>query len=402
MIRKLRLKFILINMTVATLLLAVIFGLVFHFTRSDLEQKSIAMMENIAAHPFQVGLPDEPGEDVRLPFFTIQVAPGGVIVAADGGYYDLSDEDFLRDLLDAVEESDRPLGVIEAYHLRFLRVETPYRQCLVFADISSELSTLRSLTQTCVILGLISFFAFLWGSVLLSKWAVRPLENAMAQQRDFVAAASHELKTPLAVITTSAELLQSPATAPDARQSSADNILTMARQMRSLVEQLLSLARAEQAPDPSALAPVDWSNAVTQAALPLEAVLFEAGLTLELDVEPGISVQGDPARLQELVSIFLDNARKYSRPGGTVTVTLRAYGRTRCRLAVANEGEPLTEAQRTEIFKRFYRGDPSRRRDGSYGLGLSIAQAIVTAHRGRLWAESENGVNRFLVELNRV
>ena len=103
MIRKLRLKFILINMTVATLLLAVIFGLVFHFTRSDLEQKSIAMMENIAAHPFQVWLPDEPGEDVRLPFFTIQVAPGGVIVAADGGYYDLSDEDFLRDLLDAVE-----------------------------------------------------------------------------------------------------------------------------------------------------------------------------------------------------------------------------------------------------------------------------------------------------------
>ena len=71
-------------------------------------------------------------------------------------------------------------------------------------------------------------------------------------------------------------------------------------------------------------------------------------------------------------------------------------------MTVANEGEPLTEAQRTEIFKRFYRGDPSRRRDGSYGLGLSIAQAIVTAHRGRLWAESENGVNRFLVELNRV
>ena len=150
------------------------------------------------------------------------------------------------------------------------------------------------------------------------------------------------------------------------------------------------------------MAPVDWSHAVTQAALPPGAGLFEEGLTLELDVEPGISVQGDPARLQELVSIFLDNARKYSRPGGTVTVTLRTCGRTRCRLTVANEGEPLTEAQRTEIFKRFYRGDPSRRRDGSYGLGLSIAQAIVTAHRGRLWVESENGVNRFLVELNRV
>ena len=126
MIRKLRLKFILINMTVATLLLAVIFGLVFHFTRSDLEQKSIAMMENIAAHPFQVGLPDEPGEDVRpAPSSPSRWLRAAWIVAADGGYYDLSDEDFLRDLLDAVEESDRPLGVIEAYHLRFLGWRRP-------------------------------------------------------------------------------------------------------------------------------------------------------------------------------------------------------------------------------------------------------------------------------------
>ena len=196
MIRKLRLKFVLFTMTIVTLLLVVIFGLVFFFTRANLEQKSIDMMESIAANPFQLGMPNELGEEVRLPYFTLQVGPAGELIATGGGYYDLSDREFLRALIDAVFESPRPLGVIEAYHLRYYRLETPYRQCLVFADISSELSTLRSLTQTCLFLGLISFLAFLWGSVLLSRWAVRPLENAMAQQRDFVAAASHELKTP--------------------------------------------------------------------------------------------------------------------------------------------------------------------------------------------------------------
>lgn len=402
MIRKLRLKFILINMSVVTLLLVVIFGLVFYFTRSNLEQESISMMENIAAHPFQVGLPNELGEDVRLPFFTIQVGPGGEIIAVGGGYYDLTDRDFLRSLLEAVQENARPLGVISEYNLRYYRLETPYRQCLVFADISSEIATLQHLLRTCLILGAVSFLAFLWGSVLLSKWAVRPVEEAMAQQQEFVAAASHELKTPLAVITTSAELLQSPDTAAASRQRCTENILTMARQMRTLVEQLLSLARAEQALDPSSFSTVDWSQAVTQAALPLEAVLFEEGLTLQLDVTPGLTVRGDQGRLQELVTIFLDNARKYSRPGGTVRVTLLPQGKGRCRLTVANEGEPLSEAQRKEIFKRFYRGDPARRCDGSYGLGLSIAEAIVTAHRGRLWAESEGGINRFMVELPRV
>lgn len=399
MIRKLRLKFVLFTMTIVTLLLVVIFGLVFYFTRANLEQKSIDMMESIATHPFQLGIPSELGEEVRLPYFTLQVGPAGELIATGGGYYDLSDLEFLHTLIDAVFESPRPLGVIEAYHLRYYRLETPYRQCLVFVDISSELATLQNLVRTCVILGLVSFLAFLWVSILLSKWAVGPVERAMQQQREFVAAASHELKTPLAVITTSAELLQTPGFSQAEQAGFRENVLAMARQMRALVEQLLELARAEQGLDAKTFTPVDLSRLVERGTLPFEALFFERGLRLESDIAPGLRVRGQADRLGAVLEVLLDNARKYASPGGAVWVSLQPQGRGKCRLSVANEGQPLSPEALAAVFKRFYRADPARSRDGSYGLGLSIAQAIVQAHGGKIWAESSDGVNRFLVEL---
>lgn len=399
MIRKLRLKFVLFNMTIVTLLLVVIFGLVFFFTRANLEQKSIDMMESIAANPFQLGMPNELGEEVRLPYFTLQVGPGGELIATGGGYYDLSDREFLRALIDAVFENHKPLGVIEEYHLRYYRLETPYRQCLVFVDISSELATLQNLVRTCLILGLLSFLAFLWVSILLSKWAVGPVERAMQQQREFVAAASHELKTPLAVITTSAELLQTPGFSQDDKAGFLENVLAMSRQMRSLVEQLLELARAEQGLDAKSFTQVDLSRLTEQGTLPFEALFFERGLRLESDIAPGLRVRGQADRLGAVLEVLLDNARKYASPGGAVWVRLQPQGWGRCRLSVANEGQPLSPEALAAVFKRFYRADPARSRDGSYGLGLSIAQAIVQAHGGKIWAESSDGVNRFLVEL---
>ena len=116
MIKKLRFKFVVINMTIVTLMLAVILGLVFYFTRADLESESIHMLQSIAAQPFHLGVPSEQGEDVRLPFFTIQLGPFGELVATGGGYYDLSDEAFLQDLVEEAVSSPRRLGVIPAYN----------------------------------------------------------------------------------------------------------------------------------------------------------------------------------------------------------------------------------------------------------------------------------------------
>lgn len=399
MIRKLRFKFVFINMSIVTLMLCVIFGLVFYFTRAGLEQESIRMMQNVAGQPFQTNLPSERGEEVRLPFFTLQLDPYGNLVSAGGGYYDLSDQEFLDSLAEIAFSSPRRLGVIEEYNLRYYRADTPLRPCVVFADISSEVTTLSHLTRTCLILGAISFFVFLWGSVLLSKWAVKPVDQAWKQQRDFVAAASHELKTPLTVIITNAELLQSPDYEEDKRETFLTSILTMSSHMRRLIEQMLELARAEGTESRDLFRPVDFSQLVSSAALPFESAFFEAGLSLSVEAEEHIQVTGDAAQLRQVVEILLDNARKYSRERGATQVSLRRHGRDHCVLCVADEGAPIPHEELQNIFKRFYRADPARSRTGSFGLGLSIAQSIVTRHQGKIWAESQDGMNRFFVEL---
>ena len=399
MIQRLRFKFVLVNMGIVTILLCTILGLVFYFTSAQLEMESIRMMEDIASRPFQLDAPGEPGPDVRLPFFTLQVGPHGELMSADGGYYDLSDGDLLSGLVATAAASPQRLGVISEYELRYYRVDAPASQRLVFADISSERATLEGLRTTCLLIGGLSFFAFLWVSILLSKWAVRPVELAWKQQRRFVAAASHELKTPLTVIMTNAELLAAPELREEKREKSLSSILAMSRQMRDLIEQMLELARTDSPEAAALFRPVDLSRLVSQAVLPFESLFFERGLSLDAQVEEGIGVTGEETQLRRVVEILLDNAQKYAKPGGSAAVVLRRRGRGRCVLSVSDEGDPIPPEERRQIFQRFYRADPARSRDGSFGLGLSIAEGIVKQHRGRIWAESRDGRNIFSVEL---
>ena len=246
---------------------------------------------------------------------------------------------------------------------------------------------------------MLCFFAFLAISLKLAAWTVKPVERAWQQQRQFVSDASHELKTPLTVIMTNAELLQSEENDRDSQVRFSANILTMSRQMRALVEQMLELARADSGQGKADLRPVDLSTLAADALLPFDPVFFEQGLMLSSQLAEGINVNGDAGRLKEVLDILLDNARKYTEPPGTVNVRLERWGHHRCRLTVSNPGPPLSAAEQKDIFKRFYRTDPARSRDGSFGLGLSIAQRITEEHHGRIWVESSGGYNRFTVEL---
>ena len=399
MLQKLRLKFVCVNMAIVTLMLLMIFGLVFHFIRVDLEQQSLELMEQLANDPFRAYQPGERRGDIQLPYFVLQLGRGGNLTAVSGGYYALNDEEFLTEMIETVVASGQRTGTIEAYNLRFCRVVNPLNQRLVFVDISSQRATLKSLVETCALLGLLSCAVFLGISVLLARWAVKPVDMAWQQQRQFVADASHELKTPLTVIMTNAQMLGQPDYDQAQQNRFAANILTMSRQMRSLVEDMLELARADSGQSREDFRALDFSSLISDCLLPFEPVFFEKNLVLESRVEPGISLHGRERQLRQLAEILLDNAGKYSLPGGPVTVRLARQGSRHCQLTVSNPAPEMSREQCREVFKRFYRADKARSRDGSYGLGLSIAESIVKAHNGKISCDYSAGKAIFTVTL---
>lgn len=399
MTKKLRKKFIWITMSIVTVMLCVIMSMIYFFMKMNLENNSIHMLQDIAINPFLRRVPGELSENVRLPYFTLQISPQGELITAGGGYYDLSDEGFLQTLIDDACSDSARTGIIKEYHLRYYRLNTPVSQILVYADISSEQATLRNLRRNCIIIGLLCFLIFLGISFLLAGWAVKPVELAWEQQRRFIADASHELKTPLTVIMTNAEFLQNPDYQEENHGAFSSNILIMAKQMRGLVEQMLNLARADSAQSDRPFSSVDLSRIVSDALLPFEPIFFEKGLTLQADITENIMTDGDPSQLRQVVDILLDNAGKYSFENGTTWVTLRNHGKRRCLLTVADEGREIPAEDLPRLFKRFYRADQARSRTGSFGLGLSIAESIVLRHKGKIWAESDHNINTFFVEL---
>lgn len=398
MIRKLRLKFICINMAIVTAMLLVIFGMVLHFTKSNLESQSIgtlqSVMENRYAH---LKLPGEKASQVRLPYFYVSVSPLGEVLATTGGYFDLSDQEELKQIISQALAAEKDMGILPAYSLRYLKRTTPFGLTMVFVDMSSEINTVRNLVRNCMFVGLLSFSAFLGLSVLLSRWATAPVEKAWQQQKQFVADASHELKTPLTVIMTNAELLED----KGASRQETSNILTMSHQMRGLVESLLELARADNGATKMEFTRLNLSELLTDALLPFEPIYFEKDLVLESEIEENLFVTGSAAHLRQVAEILLDNGAKYSSPQGTVLLRAQRRG-SHCLFSLASPGEPISREDLKNIFKRFYRIDKARAMGGSYGLGLPIAQSIIQAHGGKIWAESTDGVNTFFVQLNGV
>jgi signal transduction histidine kinase len=272
-------------------------------------------------------------------------------------------------------------------------------QCIILADMSTEQSTLHHMLRTSALIGAAVWIAFLGVSLLLARWMVKPVEEAWKRQKQFVADASHELKTPLTVIMTDAELLQAEDCPEQDRQQLSGNIVSMSVQMRGLVENLLKLARIDNGTIKEEVGEVSFSEVVLNAAMMFEPIFFEKNMPFQYEVEPDLYVHGVRAHLQQVADIFLDNAQKYASPGGQTILRLQTTQHKRCLLEVANQGEEIPEAELANLFKRFYRGDKARTMNHSYGLGLSIASSVADEHHGRVWAKSEDGMNRFYFEL---
>ena len=396
MIRKLRLKFVAICMALVTAILAAVFFSAYLAMQRNIEDLSRQLLYQVirqedARRP-EIAISLDRDRLVYLPYFTVNVW-GSAAYVTGGTYTGLEDTEELAAILTDCLGQNRQEGMVEAYHLRYLRQSNGLYEKLAFVDTSMERAMLREMMGSYLFIGGGALLLLLLAAVALSWWATRPVERAWRQQRQFLSDASHELKTPLTVILSNAEMLES---APLAERPArwADNIRSEARRMRTLVEEMLTLARADSTAAPAVLGDASLSEAAEDCALAFEPVAFEAGKPLEYQLAEDVTVPGDGEKLRRLVSILLDNAIKYGAPGGAVSLLLERRDR-QAVLTVSNPGEIPAE-HLSRLFERFYRADASRGEQSGFGLGLSIADAIAREHRGTLRAESGGGVTRFV------
>ena len=301
MIRKLRIKFVVINMTMLSVLLVMVLGLFYGFTRYNLEQATFQTMRSLSMAPRHHAFPNDRREEMQLPYFILYLDSQGRIVDTAGGFYELPEQSVLEAMVEVAKE--RKNGVLEEQNLRFASFPGKEGTTLVFVDLSSQCTTLRNLLKNAVLVGRLGFAGFLGLRLFLTWGASRPGDAAWQQQKQFLADASHELKTPLTVIITNAELLQSGEYEQASRETFQESILTMARQMRSLVEQMLELARSDSQKANLTLTGVDLSQLVLQSALSMEALFFERGLVLTEEITPGIRVRGNAQGLQQVTEV---------------------------------------------------------------------------------------------------
>lgn len=398
MIKKLRNKFIFVNMLIVTIMLSLIFGFIYHSTSTDLKEESIAMMQRIASNPMQLARPSTANRDFNLPYFAVVVNSYGDVVQISSSSFDLSDRNMLLSIIEETANASEDIGILKSYDLRYLRYKDYSGFSFVFTDISSERAILHNLSEVFILIGSIGFLIFLGISYLLANWAIKPVEDAFIKQKQFIADASHELKTPLTVINSSVDLLSSKQCSAEEQNLLIGNISTMSTQMKNLVEEMLQLARMDSNRGQQNLTAVSLSAIANECVMVFEPLFFEKELNFSYEITDNINLKGDSQKLEELINILLDNAQKYSSPKGSVKLELKRSGNHKCLLAVSNEGQAISEEEIKNIFKRFYRADKARTNKGSYGLGLAIAEGIVNLHHGKISAKSENGLNIFQVE----
>ena len=396
MIRKLRWKVVAITMLfVSAVMLAVFVGVYFN-ARTTLRQSAEQQLHQALQRGD--GSLFRPGQDSgSLPSFVVEVYSNGAVRVSGSSYYQI-DEALLTEIVAACLEQEEDSGVLKAYHLRYLRSSSPLALRIAFTDNSLVQATLRSLVRTSLFIGLAALVVLLLCCYFLAGLITRPVENAWSAQQRFLSDASHELKTPLTVVLSSAELLGEHTQYDSEAAAYVDNIRSESQRMRALVEDMLTLSRAENTRAEAVFSHVDLSDLAAGSVLRFEPVAYEAGRLLSFEITEGIHLFGDGDRLTQLVGILLDNGIKYAPQGSFVHLTLRQQEK-QIILAVENGGDPIPPDRLPHLFERFYRADPSRSDHGSFGLGLSIAQAIAHDHGGTIRAESDARSTRFIVTL---
>ena len=231
----------------------------------------------------------------------------------------------------------------------------------------------------------------------LTKRITKPAEDAFNKQKDFIADASHELKTPLAVIMASSDELKG----SKANEKYVDNIKYESERMNNLIKSLLDLSKLEKGVSISNYKEENISKIIERISLTFEAIAFENNIEIETNIEKDITLKCSKEEIERLISIILDNAIKHSYKDSTIKVNL-SKEKNNINIEITNTGDPINPGDEERIFERFYRGDKSRNRESNrYGLGLAIAKNIVTNHNGTIKAYSKDNKTTFKINIKK-
>lgn len=405
MIQKLQKKFIIVSMLSTFLVLAVIIGTInflnYHKIVGNADSILCILSDNNGKFPKpEHQEPDTSEPPMRrnsplrsmspeLPYesryFSVSLNQHADILAVDTGKIAaVSTSEACQYALQALGLTHTS-GFLGDY--RYLKKETGDGTFLIFLDCSRDLSTFRSFFISSILVSLLGLASVLALVILFSKIALRPVSESYEKQRQFITDAGHEIKTPLAIIDADAELLEMEL----GENEWVQGIHRQVSRLSELTNRLIYLSRMEEPKNQPDKAEFCLSDAVAETSESFQALAATQHKSFHMEIAPLLSCYGDEPSIRQLVSILLDNALKYSPEHSRIVVSLQKKGKN-LLLSVCNEAEPISKAQLSRLFERFYRADASRNSEtGGYGIGLSIAKAIVTAHKGKIWASSEQG-----------
>ncbi len=392
MIKKLRIKIVIVITAILTLAVVAIMTAINIVSQSNNQGQIESRLQRIAGNDgfMPVEYDDiDPYHDAQSGYmdsFSIQLnyfyEVRKVILSRDI----VVQQDVIIDYANKALRSGNKIGELGSY--AFLVQSKPYGKIIVFMDVKPYQQANENLFFTTLIIGLSAIIIFFIISVILASWLVKPVKITFDKQKLFISNASHELKTPLAVISANTDVLEA---------EIGDNkwlgyIRSESERMSELVNELLCLARLDDKSGHKLnMTELDLTNLVLQTALPFESTVFEMGKRLNVEAQPGVTAKCDESSIKHVLTILIDNAVKYSDDNGEISVKL--YTRSNKKIIeVYNTGEGVPKDKLNKIFERFYRQDEVRNsKSGGYGLGLAIAKSSVEAHGGKIFADSESG-----------
>lgn len=394
MFDKLKKKFIFINMSLLTLVFISIFGTIYVFTAISMDKDLERELKNTMFNP-RKPTPDSP---MMAGSIVIELNSDNTISTVIK-YIEIDSED-LNNTIDKIIKGAKKFDKIKLADnsYGYLKETTIKGTKIILMDREPQINTLSSLLKVFIAIVGISLVILLLISIYLTNKTIEPIKESFEKQKQFIADASHELKTPLAIIRTNTSLVLSNKDKTVNSQIKWINYINnQTERMAKLIDEMLSLTKLDTGREIIEFSIFDLSKLLNNILLTFEAVIFESKIELETNISDDIFIKGDKESIKKVCIILLDNAIKYTNTNGKISVFLN-LNKSRVKLIVKNTGDGIKNEELDKIFERFYRIDSSRAREtGGYGLGLSIAKSIIESHNGRIYAESNLGKDTTLV-----